>query len=302
MKERFEGESGLRLRIEALKSQKLVAGNANLAIEAADLIEVISLNSGEVLIEQGGVDNEIYLIFMGRFSVVVNGKVIAERLPNEHVGEMAAIEPSHRRAASIVATEDCIVAKLAEKQFTDLASRYPEIYLYIARELAKRLLQRNLLVKSSNKKVRVFVICSVEALPIARAIETNFMHDNFLVVPWSNGVFKVTNYTLQDLEDEVFQADFAVAIAHGDDKISSRNESWPSPRDNVIFELGLCMGRLGRNRAILMEPGNEKVKLPSDLAGITTIRYKYDVANPQASMSAACNLLRNHISKHGLNN
>ena len=72
---------------------------------------------------------------------------------------------------------------------------------------------------------------------------------------------------------------------------------------NVIFELGLFMGRLGKARAILMEPREEGVKLPSDLAGITTIPYKYEAGvDAAALMGPACNILREHILRLGPNN
>ncbi len=41
MKERFEGESDRRLLIEALKTQKMVAGNSALAEELSSLVEVM---------------------------------------------------------------------------------------------------------------------------------------------------------------------------------------------------------------------------------------------------------------------
>ena len=73
--------------------------------------------------------------------------------------------------------------------------------------------------------------------------------------------------------------------------------------DNVIFELGLFMGRLGRKRAILMEPREEKLKLPSDFAGVTTVPYRYEPgASAAALMGPACNRLRSHFLELGANN
>jgi len=122
---------------------------------------------------------------------------------------------------------------------------------------------------------------------------------------WTDGVFRATSYTLQTLEDEVDRADFAIAIAHPDDVTTDERKTteWPSPRDNVVFELGLFMGRLGRSRALLMEPRGEKLKLPSDLAGVTTITYRFEEGRDAASaMAPACNQLRKHMRELGPNN
>lgn len=303
MLQRFQGDTGRRLRFETLLSQKLVARNPALAEELADRCQLQSLQSSETLFEQDGADNDVYMILAGSVNIIVNGRIIARRTPNDHVGEMAAIEPTQRRSASIVAAEETILAKITEAELTDIGGRYPEIYRCIAKELSRRLLQRNSLVNATRDKIHVFIISSVESLNVARTIQNAFAHDPFVTTVWTDGVFKVTNYTLQSLEEVLSKSDFAIAIAHSDDSAKFRGVEWPTPRDNVIFELGLFMGHLGRHRAILMEPRDEGIKLPSDLAGITTIPYRYEKGSDIAAiMGPACNALREHILHHGPNN
>jgi len=303
MIERFQGEKGKRLLVDALTTQKLVVGARAVAEELADRCELVAMPVGSCLVEQGGDDNDLFFILAGTFDVIINGRKIACRGPNDHVGEMAAIQPSQKRSATLIAAEDAVVAKLSEEAFTDIASRYPQLYRHIAQELSRRLLQRNAHVGAYREKIRVFIMSSAEALPVARAIQNAFSHDPFLTIVWTDGCFKVANYTLQSLEEQIDDSDFAIAIAHADDITESRGKDWPSPRDNVIFELGLFMGRLGRARAVLMEPREEKVKLPSDLAGLTTIPYRFEKgADAAALLAPACNALRDHINALGPNN
>ena len=297
---RFVGDAGRRLRIEAFKSQRLLEGNAELAEKLADTSELVEVDAGTPIIKQGDYTNEIFFILVGSFSIVVNGREVATRNAGEHVGEMAAIEPMQERSATVTATQKSLIARISETQFDELGRQYPALYKFIAKELAHRLLQRNHLVKPKNERIRIFIICSVEALNVARLIHNGLQHDPFDVIIWSDGVFKATNYTLETLEHEVDQADFAIAIAHGDDIAEIREKEWSVPRDNVIFELGLFMGRLGRSRAILMEPREDKVKLPSDVAGVTTIGYKYVPGKDEAShIAPAVNALRSHIQSLG---
>lgn len=296
MLERFGGEDGRGLRIEEFLSQMIVGRDQALAEELADTVDVLEFEKGQTLIEQNGEDDDIFFIFSGSFGIHVNGRRIGGRGRGDHVGEMAAVEHTQRRSATVIAEEASLVAKLTERQFSELAKKYPDMYKQIARSLSRRLLERNKHVGVYREKVRVFIISSAEALTVARLVRNAFEHDPFITTIWTDGVFRVANYTLQDLEAEVDDSDFAVAIAHADDLTESRGKDWPSPRDNVVFELGLFMGKLGRQRAILMEPREEKVKLPSDLSGITTIPYKFENGKDAASMIApACDKLRQHI-------
>ena len=299
MLDRFTGERGKKLLIDTLLEQKIVMGNKDLAQDIGENVELLSVEPNDPIIAQGADDNDIYFIISGKFQVIVNGRTVAERSAGEVVGEMSAIQPAQRRAATVQATEDSVVAKITEADFDAIGQKHPQLYKFIAQGLSKRLLQRNALINPYRDKVRVFIISSSEALPIARAVENEFEHDPFEVVIWSSGVFRATNYTLEDLEREVDQSDFAIAIAHSDDITQSRDDEWPSPRDNVIFELGMFMGRLGRNRAILLEPRGEKVKLPSDLTGMMTLTYP---PIKPTTVSVTCNKLRDHFSELGPNN
>jgi CRP/FNR family transcriptional regulator, cyclic AMP receptor protein len=301
MKDRFAGETGRRILLEALKDQKLLAGNAELADQVASIGELIDVPTGTAIIEQGADDNDVYFVLAGSFNIVVNNRVVAGRFPGDHVGEMVAIQPTQRRSATVVAREDAVVVKLPEPQFAELAAKYPQMLLYIAKELARRLEQRNALVTSVSERIRVFIISSAEAIEIARTIQNGFDHDPFAVTVWTDGVFRASHYAIESLERALDQSDVAIAVAQPDDITESRGQLRATPRDNVIFELGFFMGRLGRHRALLVEPRGEEISLPSDLAGINTITYRYDAADLTRCLATACNRLREIIRDLGPN-
>ena len=301
MKDRFEGSAGRRILLETLKEQKLIAGNTELADQVASIGELVDVEAGATIIEQGNDDNDVYLIVAGSFDIVVNNRLVAKRFCNDHVGEMVAIQPTQRRSATVVARENAVVVKLPEPQFADLINKYPQIVRYIAKELARRLEQRNALVTAVSEKIRVFIISSAEALEIARTIQNAFDHDPFNVTVWTDGVFRASHYSIESLERALDQSDVAIAVAQPDDITESRGERLATPRDNVIFELGFFMGRLGRHRALLVEPSGEEIKLPTDLAGINAITYRYDAADLTRSLATACNRLREIIRDLGPN-
>ena len=66
--------------------------------------------------------------------------------------------------------------------------------------------------------------------------------------------------------------DFGFMVFTCDDYSTVRGVEMETPRDNVLFEYGLFLGRIGNDKAfVLYEDG---VKIPTDLAGITLASFK----------------------------
>jgi len=132
----------------------------------------------------------------------------------------------------------------------------------------------------------VFIGSSVEGLSVAREVEQQLQHYALTTI-WKDGVFLPGSGTLETLLDTVHQFDFAVMILSPDGVTETRNARHASPRDNVIFELGVFMGYLGRKRSFIVHEEGADLMLPSDLAGITLAPYsKRD--NLAAALSVTC--------------
>jgi predicted nucleotide-binding protein len=73
---------------------------------------------------------------------------------------------------------------------------------------------------------------------------------------------------IEKLEDHAATASFAIVLLTGDDKGASKNATRMTPRarQNVVFEAGLFVGLLGRERVVLLY--EQDVELPSDLHGV----------------------------------
>ena len=205
---RFCGEENRGRLISELRQQVIIHDNETLSIKLADQSKLLQFESGDELIVQDGVDDEIYFVLAGRLSIVVNGREVAIRESGQHVGEMALIDPSAKRSASVVAIEQTVVAKISEASFRLLADKYPRVWQLIARELGDRLRQRNKLVPSTNPRPVLFVGSSTESLPIARAIQSDLDHDDFIVRLWTNEVFNASQFSITDLEKQIQEADF----------------------------------------------------------------------------------------------
>jgi predicted nucleotide-binding protein len=299
MRERFKGDNRPNL-IDALKRHELVGGETALANEMAEQGELLEFPKGHKIIVQGGEDNDIYLLLAGEVSIVIKGNEYTTRKAGQCVGEMAAIEPSQKRSADVVSHDSGVALKLTNAQFMALGRKFPQIWLPLARELSRRLLQRNELIPPPNEYPKLFIISSTEALKVADAIRASLERDVFSTV-WKQGVFFAGGYSLEALEKAVSESDFAIAIAQPDDIIESRGSRQPTLRDNVLFELGLFMGKLGRHRALLIHPEVDSLKLPSDLQGLTLLHYiPGEPDELPACLQEACDEIRRIVKNLGV--
>jgi len=294
---RFQGSEGMRHLVATLLTQQTVQNDENLARDLAAIVSLVQIEpncTDSMFIKQGGADNEIYLILAGSVSILVNGREKARRKTGQHVGDLAAIDPAARRSASVVALEQTVLAKVTEPDFTRLAMNYPIVWRRLALEIAERLRQRGLEVQAPNIIPEVFVGSSVEALPIAREIQSALAHDPIVVRVWTDGVFRASRGAVESLLEAVNNADFAALVLTADDTVISREIERQAPRDNCIFELGLFMGALGRDRSFIIKPRGVDIKLPSDLLGITPLEY---ASGSQETLSARVAHVCNDIQK-----
>src|SRR5687767_6109975 len=125
-------------------------------------------------------------------------------------------------------------------------------------------------------KPRIFLGSSGKQQKLLQAL-TRGLEDVARVEPWTTS-FNPGTSTLERLFELAHEVDFAAFVFARDDwttntpPASSLPESGQaSPRDNVVFEAGLFGAALGMRRTFILHASGSK--LPSDLLGLTCIRY-----------------------------
>ena len=144
---------------------------------------------------------------------------------------------------------------------------------------------------------RIFIGSSSEGRRVADEL-TSTLSEDFDVTPWSQGVFGLSEGTLESLIKATDDYDFAVFVLTADDVVTKRDVTNSAPRDNVLFEIGLFMGKLGRSRTFMVYSEEDQIDLhlPSDLLGITKATYRRPRAGPlQPALVPAMVKIRNGI-------
>jgi predicted nucleotide-binding protein len=150
------------------------------------------------------------------------------------------------------------------------------------------------------RRLRVFIGSSSEVRPAAEQFRQKLGANHDVIPWWEAPEFTNLKSTLEGLIEATACYHAAVFILSPDDLATSRGKTYRSFRDNVLFELGLFLGVLGRTAVyactIVMPPSEdskvEKKKpkpdpdlhIPSDLKGIHIPREE---TVTKAAMNAA---------------
>ena len=116
----------------------------------------------------------------------------------------------------------------------------------------------------------ILIFSSREQLELAKKIQNSFYEERVICRIWTNDYFKESTYTLDNFKNLAVDCRKAIVILGADDETIMRGKTYQSPRDNVLLELGICIGALGLKNTFFVLP--ENVKLPSDLHGVTPIK------------------------------
>ena len=133
----------------------------------------------------------------------------------------------------------------------------------------------------------IFIASSKEALRFAEAVNIRLETIGKIKL-WDNA-FELSSVTITKLIEKTKNNDYAVFVFHNDDDLLLRENNYSSVRDNVLFELGLFIGKLGLENCFVLAPKNfeGKFRLPTDLSGISVSFY--DVTySPLDAVTTSC--------------
>ena len=150
------------------------------------------------------------------------------------------------------------------------------------------------------RKPRIFIASSVEGLSVANAINECLDYEAELV-HWKDS-FKLSSYTIDDLMEKTRTVDFAVFVFTPDDLSTIREKTHTVARDNVLFELGLFIGSLSRERCFIIKSRDVDMHFPTDLLGLTPADFDGNRSDGDLTqaVNAPCIKIKKEISRLGL--
>jgi hypothetical protein len=142
-------------------------------------------------------------------------------------------------------------------------------------------------------KPKIFIGSSTAGYEIAEKVKIHLSRigDCFL---WKDaGVWEPNRSTFDNLLRMANYFDFGIFVATADDLTLTNDKMVIEPRDNVILEMALFLGAMGRDKSFLLVEGG--IKLPSDFNGIFMPQFD---KNNDASIKSTCQEYIVKINEH----
>lgn len=266
----YVGPQGLERLTDALRLQSLMTTNETAARDVAAAATVMDVPPNTNILVQGGTDSDIYFIIEGTAEVILSERKIAERTAGQYFGEMALVDPTSTRSATVRSKTNMILARLSEPDFTAIADKHPAFWRRIAIELSKRLRDQAKLYRRPNEHPMVFVSAAADSLPAAKKISDGLKDPDFTVNFWNQGTFDNTGTAGAAVMSVAENYDACVTVLG------------PAGGTNVLsLELGVLLGGLGPNRSVIVKP--QGMELPAAFAQIGATFLDYDASGGDAT-------------------
>ena len=116
---------------------------------------------------------------------------------------------------------------------------------------------------------------------------------------WSKGIFRPSKTNIESICQALDEFDYAAFVFAPDDVVNKREKILDAPRDNVVFEMGLFLGKLGRERVFFVVPRGTRLHLPTDLDGVVPVEYDPtdQTNNVDAAVAGASSVISQAIAE-----
>lgn len=108
--------------------------------EVGRLVEEIDVPAGKVLMREGDIGREFFVLVAGSVSIERGGTVVRSMGPGDFFGEIALLDEGPRTATATTTAPSKLLV-LAHREFHSLMDRYPAIRTCVLEALAKRIRQ-----------------------------------------------------------------------------------------------------------------------------------------------------------------
>jgi len=126
-------------KLDHLKSIPIFAGLGGRQLERiAQLMDEVDVPAGKVLMRQGELGAEMFIIVSGSFTIDRNGNVIRECGAGAALGELAILSEGPR-SATVTANEPGRLLVAGHREFHELLDVAPEIAKHMLETLAQQL-------------------------------------------------------------------------------------------------------------------------------------------------------------------
>jgi CRP/FNR family transcriptional regulator, cyclic AMP receptor protein len=126
-------------KLELLKRSPFLAGLSRKDLEEVGrLADEIDVKAGHVLLRQGSIGREFFVILDGRIRVDRDGKTIRTLGPGEFLGDIALVTERPRTATATAETDSRLLV-LAHREFHSLMDQFPSIRMSVLESIAVRL-------------------------------------------------------------------------------------------------------------------------------------------------------------------
>ena len=106
--------------------------------EVGRLVDEVDLPAGKVLMRQGDVGREFYVIIDGEVSLDRDGSFLRKMGPGEFFGDISLIT-ERPRTATVTVSKDARFLVLGHREFHSLLDQFPSIRMGVLESVANRL-------------------------------------------------------------------------------------------------------------------------------------------------------------------